>query len=381
MRILIAHSFYRVPGGEDRYVRQQVDLLSSQHTVRLVAGENVTLNPSIRTAASMIYSRVWQRRISDELVDFSPQVIHLHNPYPALGPSVHLAAQRHGIPLILTVHNFRLRCPNGYMYTEGSVCQRCLGGNHVNAVTHQCFPARSQAAAYAASLWVHRFILKLERKVDFFICPSGFMRTTLLRWGIPEDRIGLVRNFTDHVATDQASPGQHGIYVGRLSEEKGIDELLKALSSAGDPPFMIVGDGPAAKTLAELARSLGLSRTEFAGRVDQQDVRNRLRESRYMVIPSVWNENAPLAALEAMAAGRPLIVTSMGGLPELVESGGGISCKASDFKSLARAITRLVEDPELAERMGAEAFAFVQSQCTPEIHREQLSTLYERVTG
>ena len=376
LRVLLAHSFYRLPGGEDRYVEQQTPLLRTRHEVTTLWRHNRDLVPGISTATQMVLSRR-QPDVEEVFRSFRPDVAHLHNAYPALGPSVHLAAERAGVPLVMTVHNFRLRCPNGYMFTEGAPCRRCERGVYAHAFLHACFPSRAQAASYAASLWVHRFVLRLERKVSVFITPSEFVRARMVEWGMDPGRIEVVRNFTD-IRPDRSPPGEHGIYLGRLSAEKGVDVLLRALASAGDPPFRIAGDGPVARGLEALARELGLTNTVFLGRVPGEKVPGLLGTSRYLALPSMWDENAPLAALEAMAAGKPLLVTANGGLPELVSNGEGLQCAPGDADALAAAIRRLHEDDGLCRELGGRAAERAAAEFTPEHHLTRLEAAYAR---
>ena len=232
MRILVAHAFYRQAGGEDRYVMRQIDLLRRRHEVRLLAERNEALASDVRTAVKMVYSRAMRQRAEREIREFRPDVIHLHNPYPALGPAVHLAVRQLGSPLVMTVHNHRLRCPNGLMFTEGRMCRRCEDGVYASAVLHGCFADPRQSAAYATALWVHRFALRLHEAVSLFVAPSLFMRDRLVQGGFTQ-RIVAIANPVD--AEEVVSPpGTFGVYIGRLSAEKGVDVLLRALSHAGD---------------------------------------------------------------------------------------------------------------------------------------------------
>lgn len=376
MRILVAHSFYRVAGGEDRYVSQQLDLLRPHHDVEVLMSRNAELTPSVGTAARMVFS-VGQVSKADLLMRrFRPDVVHLHNAYPSFGPAIHLAAKRQGVPLVMTIHNLRLRCPNGLMFTQGQPCRRCESGNYTNAVIHRCFPSSSQAAAYGSALWIHRFLLRLERIVDLFLAPSDFTRQRLLDWGVPEGRIQMIRNFVADVPRASAQPGTFGLYAGRLSEEKGLQSLLAALAAAGDPPFRIVGDGPLESELVAVAERLGLTRTQFAGRLRGDQVREMLREARFFVMPSECDENAPLAVLEAMASGLPVVVTRRGGLPELVDRGGGIVCQPGDVIGLAEKLTRLMGDESLCRRLGREALTIALEEFTPERHRLSLEGAY-----
>jgi glycosyltransferase involved in cell wall biosynthesis len=305
-------------------------------------------------------------------------VVHVHNVYPSLGPAVHLAARSARVPLVMTVHNARLRCPNGLMFTQGSPCRRCEAGAYFRALSNDCFATRRQAQAYAVNLWLHRFILRLEEQVARFIAPSCFVRQRLLDWGFQVDRIQVVRNFTPLRPDASATVGTHGLYVGRLAEEKGLRDLLIALRRAGDPPFQIVGDGPLAQPLRALAGELELRRTQFLGWLDRADVARVIRAARYLVMPSRCDENAPLAVLEAMAEGRPLLLSRSGGLPELAADGAGMLFERGDHQDLATKLRELEKD-ELCLQAGTAALRFARRELAPEAHLRGLEEAYAAV--
>ncbi len=381
MRILIAHSFYRIPGGEDGYVRRQVELLSRWHDVELIAEQNSQLRPGLGAMTTMAFSASKADEIRTMIRRFAPDLVHIHNTYPSIGPAVHLAATSLKRPLVMTIHNFRLRCPNGYMFTEGELCGRCLSGAYVNAVLHRCFPTKRQAAAYASILWAHRFLMKLEKKIRMFVAPSGFMRDRLVEWGISPGRVTTVPNFVESRPEASSRPGPYGIYVGRLSSEKGIDFLLKSLSSAGDPPFRIVGDGPLRADLQKYAEDLGLRNTEFTGRLERAELNPMLGSARFVVMPSLSHEICPLAALEAMAAGRALLVTRRGGLPELVASGAGLVCEAGDVADMTAKLRVLFENERLCSKAGQVGLAEVRDRFSPERHHDRLMSVYSSTLG
>ena len=376
MRILIAHCFYRLPGGEDRYVEQQMEVLGPRHTVELLARRNEDLGGNLDTARRMLRSSKETRAVGETIARFKPDVIHLHNSYPSLGPAVQLAAQRRRVPLVMTVHNFRLRCPNGYMFTEGKPCYRCEGGLYHNALLHNCFPSRGQAATYAAALWLHRFVLRVQDKVTLFLTPSRYVSERVLSWGFDPQRVKVLRNFTD-IPPHAGRPGSYGIYVGRLSSEKGLDVMLRALARAGDPPFRVVGDGTVRPALEALARELGLANTVFVGRVAPARVSELLEDARYAAMPSLWDEVAGIAALEAMAVGRPLLVTEKGGLPELIETGEGLLARAGDVEDTAAKVKILMEDDVRWHQMSERALTRARNEFTPEAHAIQLEQAYE----
>lgn len=375
MRILVAHAFYRFPGGEDQYVRQEIDLLRSDgHEVHLLETRNIELTPTLATTRLMLGS---PRHAAEKIERFGPDLVHVHNHYPSLGQAVHRATQKLGIPLVQTLHNYRLRCPNGYMFTEGQVCRRCIKGNYANGLLHECFPSWKQAAAYTSTLWLHRFVSHLESAVSLFLAPSRFMMDLMVDLGLPSDRVRLLRNFTDiSTPAEQAPTSDEGAYVGRLSSEKGLHNLIHALRKAGDPPFVIAGEGPMRKDLVDLASSLELRQLRFTGHLERSQVSHLIATSAFVVFPSLVEENAPLGALEAMALGRPLIVSDRGGLPELIASGAGVAFPAEDTSELAKKMLDMRSDEPLRKDYGSAARTYWQEELRPETHLSGLTDAF-----
>ena len=240
------------------------------------------------------------------------------------------------------------------------------------------------AVGYAAGLWFHRFVLRTEAAVSVFAAPSKFMAARLVDWGIDPARVAYVPNFTSADPApdrDGAHDRNGGISVGRVSSEKGLDVLLHALAAASDPHFAIVGDGPALTSMRALADELHLTRTEFTGRVDRKRLQQLLRHSRYMVIPSLWDENAPLAALEGLAAGMPLLASNAGGLPELVAEGRGQLFPPGDAGTLAGVIADWDTDPVRCARAGEVAREFASREFNPRKHKASLEEVYLRALG
>ena len=310
---------------------------------------------------------------------FRPDVVHMHNVYPSLGPAVLLAAHDRGVPVVMTVHNLRLRCPNGLMFTDEALCRRCESGNYLNALLHPCFPSHEQAGAYATVLWIHRFVMRLDDRVSRFIAPSEFVRSRLQEWGISEARIRFVRHFVaPSTAQSQSDSGRHGLFLGRLSAEKGLPILLQALQRAGDPPFLIAGDGPLRGDLEALAEKLALSNTRFLGQRPHEEVTDLLVGARYVALPSISEEVSPLAALEALSAGRPLLVADRGALPEFVAGGEGLACRAGDIDDMSEKLLRLMDD-EVHQRASLRAARTARTMFTPEQHLASLEALYREV--
>jgi len=207
------------------------------------------------------------------------------------------------------------------------------------------------------------------------------MRDRLLAWGIPARRVWTIRNFVTSIPAGTSPAGEYGMFVGRLAREKGIDTLLEALAIAGDPPFRIVGEGPIASELAALSVRLRLKNVIFTGRLASPAVADLLARSRYLVMPSVCEENAPMAVLESMGAGRPVLVSRSGGLPELVQEGSGLTFEPGNHQSLAELVRLLSTDDELCDNLGTRARLFVQEHLSVENHRRQLERVYEQATA
>jgi glycosyltransferase involved in cell wall biosynthesis len=380
MRILFAHSFYRVPGGEDRHVQDQVELVSRLHTVDVLFGSNRDVSPGPRAAGQMLYSFRKKAEVGALMDRSTPDVVHVHNIYPSLGPAVFLAANERGVPVVMTIHNLRLRCPNGLMFTDEAPCRRCESGNYLNALVHPCFPTHQQAGAYASVLWIHRFVMRIHDRVARFIAPSEFVRSRLLEWGIPDARISLVRHFIRSLGPQAPHAGEYGLFLGRLSAEKGLSGLLRALQRAGDPPFLIAGDGPLKEELARLARGLSLSNTRFLGQRPHSEVTALLAGARYVALPSVSEEASPLAALEALAAGCPLLVSDRGSLPEFVARGEGLSCRPDDVDDMSRKILRFTDD-HLLQRDARRAARAARTLFTPAKHLRALDAVYRELSA
>jgi glycosyltransferase involved in cell wall biosynthesis len=267
------------------------------------------------------------------------------------------------------------------MFTEGAPCRRCERGVYAHAVTHACFGSKKQAVAYATILWTHRFVMRLERQVARFVVPSDFMRRRMLEWGVTEERLRLVRHFVEMAPDDVNSPtsDMYGAYIGRLSTEKGVLALLTGLQHAGDPPFMIAGEGPQRLSLELHARRLRLENTQFLGWLPHADATALLSHARYVAITSSSEETASLSALEGLGAGRPLLVSNRGALPELVATGAGITFRADDPFELAQGITKLMTDDDMYQRASIEAARFAREFLSPERHVADLEAAYEEI--
>jgi glycosyltransferase involved in cell wall biosynthesis len=340
------------------------------------------LDHRIRDALASVYS--WQVRSSiGALLDVRPpDVAHLHNVYHQLTLSVVDELARRRIPIVLTLHDWKIACPAYTLFTEGAPCRRCVNGSVANAVVHRCLKGSALASGLAAAeagLARHR---NTYGKIQRFIAPSRFATHVARMGGVELRRITYVPNFlTD--AELAAKPGTalrapSLLYAGRLDATKGIRELLEAFTLLeSGATLRIAGDGELEHEVRAAAERD--DRIEYVGRLERAELIAELDRARAVVLPAIWEDNGPLVILEAQARGAALIVTDRGGPPEFVRhEESGLVASAGDVAALAAAMRRLVEDAELARRFGRRGREDVESEHNAVRHYERLMDVYSQ---
>ncbi|MFD2766388.1 glycosyltransferase family 4 protein [Micromonospora eburnea] len=325
MRIVVAHNRYREaqPSGENTIVDAEIAQLTAAGVEVLPFIRSSDEIPSMSKPAKALLpiSPIWapkaQHDLDRLLVEHRPDVLHLHNPYPLLSPWVVRTAHRRGVPVVQTVHNYRQVCSSGLYFRDGVICQDCRGrALGVPAVVHRCYRgSRAQSALMATTLAVHR---PTWRSVDRFIALTTAVADHLRDYGIPDERIVVKPNAIPDPGTP-AAPGDGFLYMARLTPEKGLDLLLKAWRRHPDGalgPLRIAGDGE----LRPLAEAAAAERADitFLGPLDRPGVRAALAESAVVLATSTWHDVLPTVIIEALASGRPVLGTALGGIPYLV---------------------------------------------------------------
>jgi glycosyltransferase involved in cell wall biosynthesis len=386
MRVTIFHNRYIYRGGEDGVVDMEAELLrKAGHEVHLFIVDNRDeVAGSARGALRAGLRARWNPAVYDRVTDFlkreSADVGHVHNFFPLLSPAVHAAISDLRIPVVQTLHNYRLLCANGMFLRRGRPCEDCVDRGPWNAVRHGCYRgSRLQTAVWAEQTVLHRRRGTWQRWVDLFTTPSEFARRKLLAAGLPPERIVVKAN----PVTDPGEPtfgGRGAVFVGRISREKGVHLLLEAWRRQGGHPLTIVGTGPEEADLRR--RAATIPGVRFLGQVDRDRVCAALREASFAVVPSIWYENSPIALAEAMACGRATVAAHPTALDEFVDHGRtGLLFDSGDVKSLADACRTLLVDPARAEAMGREARAYFEERLTPEASLARLVALYERAAA
>jgi glycosyltransferase involved in cell wall biosynthesis len=376
MRVLIAHNEYQQPGGEDAVVRAEADLLRSRgHDVRLYLRHNDELRTTAPAAAAL--GTAWSRRTAREvdriLDEFRPDVVHAHNTFPLVSPALHWQAAGRGVPVVQTLHNFRLLCIQAMLLRDGRVCEDCVGRSAWRGVAHRCYRRSFAASAVAAcALSAHRLAGTYRRKVSRYVALTEFARRKFVDGGLPDDLLSVKPNFVD-LGPPAPQPRAGGLFVGRLAPEKGIGILAAAAAHAGGLPCRVAGVGP------EEARVRSCPGLEALGWRTPGDVVGLMRRAEFLVFPSLWYEGCPRTIIEAFACGLPVIASRLGALAELVRHEvTGLLFEPGSADDLARAIAWAKAHPAALAEMGRRAREEYEAKYTPERNYRSLLAIYDQ---
>jgi len=365
MKILIVHNAYRFRGGEERYVTLQTEvLLNEGHEVVFYRKDSRDIERlpafmKLRVAGEMLYSRRVYREVSELIEVEKPDVVHIHNVLPLITPSAIRASADSGVPVVYSHHNYRISCPSGLRYLNGSACSRCSKGSFIPAVRNRCIQESFwPSLAYAATLQLHKVLGTFVNDVSIHICPTKYLAREVAKV-LPA---GAMVEVVNHFLPDRPTQPRHGsrpyvAYLGRISQEKGVQVLLRAAPSiVKKTDIEILGDGPLRVPLQESVDSEISASVHFRGHVDDESRFETLEGALAVIVPSLCEEIAGYVVLEGFRAGVPIIASRAGGLAELVEDGvNGILCPPGSSHALATAIERLVQEPQLRDRLSRQA--------------------------
>lgn len=377
LRVLVAHNSYQMRGGEDSVVDAEVALLRSHgHVVTEYRRHNDELQDmrAVSAAVDTLWSRKTGRDLDAQIALTRPDVIHVHNTFPLISPSLYWAAHRHGIPVVQTLHNFRLLCPQAMFLRDGKVCEDCLGNLPWRAVKHACYrDSRAQSAALGGMLVLHQMLGTWTNKVARYIALNEFCRSKFIEGGLPADRIAVKPNFVDFAPPVLAERSGF-LYVGRLSPEKGIATLASAASQSPGANVKIAGQGPDEHLLERIES------VDRLGAVSLEQVRDLMSSAVALVMPSIWYENFPRTLVEAYGCGLPVIASRIGALAELVIEGEtGLLFEPGNPSDLATKLRWAQAHPADMAAMGLRARLRFEEYFTPEKNYAQLISIYRAV--
>jgi len=341
--------------------------------------EDGTFADKIRALRDVAWSEKSYREIKNVIQNFRPDIMHVHNYWLILTPSILAAAKDCNVATVLTLHNYRLICPGNQMLCNGSICEACIHGSPWRVLLHRCFPGKSFLKSYL-SLVLYSATKKnlfLNDWVDAYIALSAFGRSKFIEAGLLHDKIFVKPNFMTAPLeiTPKVSINFKGaLFAGRLSQEKGITTLLKAWAGL-NYPLQIAGDGP----LFDRMKNEAPASVEFLGWCSHEEIIKRLSEAAFFVFPSEWYEGFPLSLLEAMALGKAIIASDLGPRSEMIADGlSGLLFKAGNVADLRQKIDRVIADQYLRQSLGNAARKKYLELYTPEKNYEMLISIYKK---
>lgn len=388
MRILLLHNYYRQRGGEDVVVEAEKRLLEEKgHEVVLVKADNNKIGGlrTVGTAFSAIYSFSSRKLVSESIRKFLPDIVHVHNFFPLLSPSVLDACKKAEVPVVQTLHNFRLICPGALLFRDGSPCEKCMDMSVPwPAVIYRCYRrSYMQTFALAAMIATHKFFGTWLRLVDAFIALTEFQKKKFVNAGLPEERIYLKPNFIldKYVRKNATARKRYALYVGRVSKEKGADRLIEAYIHHGLRfPLKVAGEGPLLPELKEKVKSAGLCNIiEFLGFKSRGEVASLMSECSFIVFPSVCYEGLPITIIEAFAKGAPVLASGIGSMLETVKNGQtGLHFMPGEAGEITKKISWAATHPEEMEQMGKMARLEFDKHYSQDANYVRLLSIYHK---
>lgn len=387
MKVVMVHNTYQEAGGEDVVFESEKRLLErSGHTVIPYMRSNKELRNAsfldqIAIAPRMVWSSHARCEFGAVLEATRPDIVHIHNTFMVISPSIYSACSERAIPVVQTLHNFRLLCPAGNLFRDGRICRECLEQSLLRSVHHACYrKSRIATAGVALMLKIHRGLGTWRTSVTRFIALTEFAREEFLAAGFSPEKVVVKPNCVDADPGERDGAGEHAVYVGRLSAEKGLTVLLNAWAKLpAQYPLHLVGDGPDRMALEAQARELGLTGISFCGRLPRAAAIETIKRARFTIVPSKLYEGFPMCIAESFACGTPVLCSKLGGMMEIVEDHlTGLHFAPDDAQDLANTVEWAWNHPFELARMGRAARVKYETNYTAEKNYSRLMEIYEQ---
>lgn len=387
LKVLIVHNTYQQPGGEDVVFDQERQMLErAGHRVVTFCRNNSEVNEYSGLRRIALAKRtIWSSRTRKDFLSLlrqeKPDVVHVHNTFVMISPSIYSACYEARVPIVQTLHNYRLICPAATFFRDGRVCEECLQGSLWRSVQHACYhDSRAANAVIVAMLSYHRMRKTWDREISCFIALSEFSRNKLIEGGLPAGKIFVKPNFVYPDPGVPTGERDYAVFVGRLSPEKRVSTVLKAWKLCPlSIPMLVIGGGPDRSSLEREAANSGLRQVRFQGQLTRSATRAAIGKARFLVFSSEWYENFPVTIAESFACGTPVIASRMGAMQEIVTDGRtGLHFVPGDPEDLARKVEWAWTHPNEMHAMGLEGRREYESKYTAQKNYPALMEIYER---
>ena len=381
MRVLLVHNRYQLKGGED-------SVFQAEHALLQGAGIDVGiydvsndaiggLGSQVRTLATVAYSAQSRRKVEAVIRQHRPDIVHVHNFFPLITPSIFHACAAAGLPVVWSIHNFRVTCANGLLFRNGAPCEKCLGKSPLPGILHRCYRNSLPASlGVAGMIGINRMLGTWRHKVTRFIALNDFGKAKLIASGLPGEKIRVKPNFVvdPGMSVEQGEAPRGGVlFVGRLSHEKGLASVITAWRDLSIP-LTIIGEGPEEERL----RAMAGPSIRFLGWQEPDSVRRHMREAAGMIVPSLWYENFPMTIVEAFAVGTPVFASRLGAMPYLIRDGiDGFLFDPGDSVDIADVVNTVFKTPARLADASRFARQSYELNLTPEANIALLLSIYE----
>ena len=403
MRVLQIQTYHYFRGGDSTYMFNLSRLLEERghevvhfamrhpenlpspyadHFVREIDYPSLLARPTpaalVRVLGRSIYSAEARSRIERLIAETKPDIAHIHNIHAHLTTSILAPLEKAGIPVVWTLHDYKLICPSSDFLSRGEICERCVPNRFHHVLLRRCKRGSLGASLVAMLISLYDRATRVPSRIGRFIAPSRFLERKMIEGGFDRGRITSIPNFVYMEERGTEPDGDYYCYIGRLSREKGVDILIGAAKRLGRGRLLILGDGPERPALERLAgEGAGI---EFLGRWPADEVKATLRCAQFVVLPSRWYENLPFAVMEAFEAGKPVVASDIGGIPEMVEDGvNGLLFPVGDEEALARHIGYLLDSPSIRGEMGRRGREKAEQLYSPGYHYERIMEVYRKL--
>jgi len=404
VKVLLVNKYFYLKGGPERHIfkinkilqakghqaipfsmqdeRNEPTPYAKYFVSKVDFNSSMSLRDKLRMIPRVIYFLEAKRKIEALIRKVKPDIAHLHNIAHQISPSVLHSLKKFDLPVIQTLHDYKLICPTYNMVARGRICERCKGHQYYQAVLQRCNKGSfSFSLLNCVEMYLHKFLRIYERNVDFFIAPSDFLRNKVIEFGINGGKIFHIPTFVD---SREYSPQYNGdnyfVYFGRVSQEKGLSTLVEAMKTVRASKLLIIGEGELKNSLEGYTSQKSISDIKFLGHLSSERLKSVVRSSRFVVLPSEWYENCPASILEAFALGKPVIGSNIGGIPELIEDGvDGLLFEPGNSEELSEKIAYLISRPQLREQMGKNARKKVEEKYNPEVYYQSLMGIYQKL--
>lgn len=382
MKILQVHNYYKLPGGEDTVVKNEKELLLSKgHDVIEFTKTNkeidhFSLYRKLRLLSDTTFSKRIYYEITKLLDKIKPDICHVHNFVPLISPAIFYACKGKRIPVVQTLHNYRLLCSNAYLFRNGKLCEECLGKSLYNSLKYGCYRnSRIQTFAIACMVEKHKKLGTWNNCVDAYICLTEFAKKKFIEGGLPKEKLFVKPNFIRVDEEINYTEGEYFFYMGRLDETKGISVLVDCFKNLEKITLIVAGNGPLKRNFENISKNI-----IFLGHIDSIQIKECLKNSVALIFPSVWYEGMPMSIIESFSMGKPVIASNLGAMSEMIEDGKtGLLFEPGISEDLISKVNWAIGHKEKMKQMGINAIKVYEEKYTPEKNYQLLMNIYHKV--